>query len=395
MATKTSGSKLKHPVAAAIKNSGEHEAARTVVTIGGAMIDTIALISNDLIERMVMNNAGQAFLLIEEGRKTEADLISTHPGGGAINSAVCFARLGFAVDTLVKLGCDDRAESIMKSLAAEGISGRLVVHTAESHTGASVLISAHERDAAIFTFRGANSLLTSSDLPKEGFAQHIVYITGLSDSSADVFPELVELASSHDAFVVANPGIRQITARGDAFQKALAQITLLSMNREEAAALMPRLVRQPERHTPTVLRKLPEDKRQDMILMRRGLVSGGFEMSLPQFFDAVLGLGPQCIIVTDGTRGAYVAVADEMAFCPSFETKAVGTAGAGDAFTSTFAAFYANGEPPSEALRYASLNASSVVGFADTQSGLLSHAALTEACALHGAKLNVWNSRDA
>ena len=124
MASETFGSKQTHAdpevITTPVMTKPEaREAGKTVVTIGGAMIDTIALISNDLIERMVMNNAGQAFLLIEEGRKTEADLISTHPGGGAINSAVCFARLGFTVDTFVKLGCDDRAESILKSLAAE------------------------------------------------------------------------------------------------------------------------------------------------------------------------------------------------------------------------------------------------------------------------------------
>ena len=42
------------------------------LTVGGAMIDTIAIIASDRIERMRMTNADNSFLLLEEGRKTEA-----------------------------------------------------------------------------------------------------------------------------------------------------------------------------------------------------------------------------------------------------------------------------------------------------------------------------------
>ena len=41
------------------------------LTVGGAMIDTIAIIESERIERMSMLNADTSFLLLEEGRKTE------------------------------------------------------------------------------------------------------------------------------------------------------------------------------------------------------------------------------------------------------------------------------------------------------------------------------------
>ena len=53
------------------------------LTVGGAMVDSIAIIDSSSIERMSMRNAEASFLLLEEGRKTEAEEISTHPGGGA------------------------------------------------------------------------------------------------------------------------------------------------------------------------------------------------------------------------------------------------------------------------------------------------------------------------
>ena len=43
---------------------------------------------------MSMLNADSSFLLLEEGRKTEAVEISTHVGGGAINAAVSMAGCG-------------------------------------------------------------------------------------------------------------------------------------------------------------------------------------------------------------------------------------------------------------------------------------------------------------
>ncbi len=65
------------------------------------MIDTIAIIESDRIERMSMLNAETSFLLLEEGRKTEAIEVSTHCGGGAINTAVAMSRLGLDVAALV------------------------------------------------------------------------------------------------------------------------------------------------------------------------------------------------------------------------------------------------------------------------------------------------------
>src|SRR4029079_19819007 len=57
-----------------------------VLTIGGAMLDTIVTIASDRIEQMKMRNAESSFLLLEEGLKTEVDQIATHVGGGAVNA---------------------------------------------------------------------------------------------------------------------------------------------------------------------------------------------------------------------------------------------------------------------------------------------------------------------
>ena len=91
------------PIAADVKC----EQNMRVLTVGSAMVDTIAIIDSGRIERMTMLNADSSFLLLEEGRKTEAVEVSTHSGGGAVNVAVAIARLG--IDRLFGVASIQRA----------------------------------------------------------------------------------------------------------------------------------------------------------------------------------------------------------------------------------------------------------------------------------------------
>ncbi|MFM9940765.1 MAG: carbohydrate kinase family protein [Hyphomicrobiaceae bacterium] len=341
-----------------------------ILTVGGAMIDTIAVIANERVERMTMRNADTSFLLLEEGRKNEAEDISTHCGGGAVNAAVALARLGHDVATLIKLGQDARAETILSRLSEEGVSTRFALRDARKPTGASVLVSAHDRNAAIFTFRGANTLLEATDLKKDAFAADLVYVSSLSNESADCFPKIVELAKAAGALVATNPGIRQLSARLGQFRDVIGKIDILAFNRHEAGALVPWLIAQSGAgEGGHLLEHRPGEVLPD--LARRGLVAGGFELSLAGFFVGLHKLGPRWVVVTDGRDGAYVSAPTGILHCPAPTVTVAGTAGAGDAFSSTFAACIAEAAPAEDAAIAAAANASSVLGYIDTQTGLL------------------------
>src|SRR4029079_9493673 len=142
---------------------------RNDLRIGSATIDTIAIIASDRIERMSMLNADSSFLLLKEGINTEATDVSTHTGGGAVNTAVGMSRLGFDATVLIKLGKDARAETVLARLMGGGVSTRFARRDGRAPTGASVMISSHERNAAVFTFRGANTLIEPGDLKEEAF----------------------------------------------------------------------------------------------------------------------------------------------------------------------------------------------------------------------------------
>lgn len=338
------------------------------VTLGGAMVDSIALIDEARIERMTMRNAESSFLLLEEGRKTEALEISQHCGGGAVNAAVAMSRLGLDVSTVIKLGQDQRAEVVLRKLADEGVSTRWVMRDGRLATGAAVMIASHERDAAIFTFRGANTMLCAADLKVDMFGADLVYISGLSNESADCFPDIVERAKRAGARVATNPGIRQLTSRSSSFHAALSDIDVLALNRAEADALVPQLVGQYGEGGPVIDLDGVEDCPE---LILRGLHSGGHEMSLPRLVSALCESGVRQVVITNGGDGAYVGDQTQLSHCPALTTRIAGTAGAGDAFASTFAAWHVRCNDPVLALKAGVLNAASVIAFADTQSGLL------------------------
>lgn len=357
------------------------------VTIGSAMIDIITIVRDADIERVTMTNATASFLLLEQGRKIEAESITMHVGGGAVNTAVSLRRLGFAAEALVKVGRDLNAEKVRERLRAEGVGTGLMVETPEAATGTAVMVSSHDRNATIFTHRGANRLLQDRDIGAEVFSgAYLVYVTALSDDSADQFPRILSLAREAGAFVTTNPGIRQLTSRTQAFLECLPHIDLLTINRVEAAALVPALAA-----NAAARGKLPAIEYQGDIpeLLKIGLSFGGFDMELARFFAVLRKLGPRHVLVTDGTGGAYLADDAGIHHCPILKVRVAGTAGAGDAFASTFAGMLAAGEPADLALRAATVNSASVVSFIDTQTGLLPRADLAARAAAFAEKLPV------
>lgn len=344
-----------------------------VLTVGGAMIDTIAIIENSAIERMSLQNAGASFLLLEDGRKTEALDISMHCGGGAINTSIAFARLGFDCATLVKLGDDRRADQIIARLDEEGVSTRWIKRDARAPTGSSVMVSSHDRNAAVFTFRGANTLLSADDVDVAAFAVDLVYIANLSNEAAIAFPRLVEAATSNGACVAANPGTRQLHAHGDDFVATLPHIGILSLNRREAEDVIALLnhasFARSEARGETALAFPHHIERP--ALAGRGLRRDGRALGIRDFFRALIAAGVRSIVLTDGKDGAFAATKDGVFYCQAVNVEVAGTAGAGDAFGATFAAYMAQGFEPAFALSAATLNAASVLGFIDTQTGLM------------------------
>lgn len=339
------------------------------LTVGGATIDIIAPVASQEIERVTMHNATASFLMMEEGRKLEVAQINSYIGGGATNAAVSMARQGLEVACLAKLGCDLDGDAVIERLRDEGIDIGAILRTDKKATGKSIMLSAHDNNPSIFVCRGANTLLAEDDLAPRYFnGRDLVYVTGLSGDSAVCFPAVVARGKAASAFVAANPGIRQLTYRGQECLKAMRHVDLLVLNTVEAAQLCAAL---PLRTMDRPQKSTEEDVMHGPWLLEQGLTLGQRRVALTDFFNAIHDAGPGMVIVTNGGEGAYISKRDKIEFFPARPVEVKGTAGAGDSYASTFAAQTVLGADIATAADRAARNAASVVGGIDTQSGLL------------------------
>ena len=352
---------------------------RNVLTIGSAMVDIITIIADHDVERVTLQNATTSFLLVEPGRKIEAESITIHVGGGAVNVAVSMRRQGANVDVLSKLGNDINAERIRAHFEREGLSPGQLIVTEEVPTGSSVMIAAHDRDAAIYTQRGSNTCLTPADIAHCDMNQYdLVYVSPLSKASAECFPVAITAARKSGCFTVATPGIRQIMTRAPEVLSAMSELDLAVMNMREAEALAPALMTHfgecpvPVRAIASAPADMPERLRKGMRLVDE-------HIPLQWVMQTLLSTGLKRVALTDGGQGAYLCDGEHIHHCPVHNVQVMGTAGAGDAYCSTLAYGLFCELEPSEAMKRAAFNAAGVVSHADTQTGLMSDDQLSAA----------------
>lgn len=335
------------------------------LVIGGATIDVIASIDTADIECITMKNATNSFLMMEQGKKVEATRIESHIGGGACNAAVAMARMEAVVSSVLKLGNDPEGDRVLARLAQEKIDTRYVYKCEDEATGKSVVVASHDRNAGIFVHRGANTSLKADEITAHMFEGiDLVYVSTLSSQSADAFPKIVELAKKAGAYVACNPGIRQLRRRRDQVLDALKWVDLLAINEEEAAALAEGLV--------DVIDQKPDVDDNAPALIKHGFGEVGARMPLAGLARKICGdIGCEYLIVTNGAEGAYLASKDAIHFRKAITCDVASTIGAGDAFNATFVAAIKQKKTVWTALSMAAVNAASVAGQLDTQSGLM------------------------
>ena len=189
-----------------------------------------------------VENVETSFLRLAEGSKIEAMEVSTHCGGGAINAAVAMARLGADVGVVVKLGNDRRAEEILQRLNMEGASTQRVLRDESAITGASVIIASHDRNATIFTYRGANTHLAGRISSAKCSRSISSTSPGYRMRRRNASPTSSNARAHTRHSSPQIPEFAELSSRGSVFLDHLGRVDLLVVNRSEAEALVPELV---------------------------------------------------------------------------------------------------------------------------------------------------------
>lgn len=253
--------------------------------------------------------------------------------GNSPNAAVSAARLGLRTALVTNLGADHFGEECVKSLEKDGVKTEFVNRQKDKSTNYHFVLWFGDDRTILIKHEEY-----SYDLPKLGKPKWI-YLSSLGEHTLDFHKKI-------EAYLVANPQVKlafqpgtfQIRFGVEKIKDIYARTEVFFCNKEEAEEIL-------------------NKETSDIETLARGIQA----------------LGPKIVVLTDGAAGAYVLKGNEMWRMPSYPDPKppYERTGAGDAFSSTFTAALALGLPIEEALKWAPINAMSVVQCVGAQKGLL------------------------
>lgn len=339
-----------------------------VLTIGGATQDVF--IQYDAKWAQLEE---KKYVILQEGKKIDVQKISYATGGGATNSAVSFARLGFDTESIFKVGDDKEGTAILDELTREHVDITYCVQTKKHQTGISFIIPSPSGERTVLVYRGANIYLENNEIPVDAIAHNDwLYVTSLSQQASHVLPFITNQAKKYNKKIACNPGTSQLTANIKTLEESLQHIDILIVNSFEAHLLMNALFQNPIEDKSNIKKDNPNLPS----LLRKPLSETQVCFSLHQYFHEMFARGPQICVVTNGSDGVYVAQHKKIYYHPSLKFDVVSTLGAGDSFGSTFVAHIAQDYSIKESIRAGIVNAASVLKQQDAKTGLLTKNAL-------------------
>ena len=324
-----------------------------VFTIGSATMDVFVECDDANVVSVTTKDAGFNFMSYPYGAKLDMSKFATNTGGGGLNTAFNFDKLGFDTSAVFKIGDDIYSEGILKSFKNTNIDVSNIIKDKKVSTGFSIILVSFQGDRTVLAHRGANAQIKEEEINFDELKKaNLIYIAPLNGDSNKVLIPLVKFAKEHDIKICFNAGTTSLHKGWHYIKEILKEVHVVVMNKEEASIC-----------TEISVRPNTKDKDYSTEIIHPDIKQMLKKLKVKDY---------QVIVITDGGNGAYAYDGKVFYFCPAFESKVISTLGAGDAFASTFcAAVYKTGSIK-EALRYASVNSASVVSKFSATEGVLS-----------------------
>ncbi|MEN9558772.1 MAG: hypothetical protein RL141_1141 [Candidatus Parcubacteria bacterium] len=314
-----------------------------VATIGAAVVDE-QVMSDQVSLQHIAHATARLHACVPLGAKLTLSSLTLQPGGGAINAACSFARLGLSTAVVARVGKDVFGDLILDTLRQAHIDIRLIQRDPAQQTGKSLIFMAPTGERTILTYRGASGSVDALQAIKRKPTPRWFYVTSLN-GHVGLLPTILDYAERIGARVAWNPGVQELSKGLKRLFPIIRRTDLFLLNREEASIL----AETAPRHTTRILQTLG---------------------TIPK----------QAFVMSDGKQGAYLYHGESAWQCPALPGKRVDTTGAGDAFGSGFVAGFMHTCDLVSALRIGTLNArGAVMHHGATTGGLTawpSHAAL-------------------
>lgn len=308
-----------------------------VVTFGSAILDIMVKSKDFKVLKSHQVKGGVALCEIYGG-KSEVEQILMTVGGGAMNTAVSFRRLGLTTAPVAKIAADPAGSFIKSRLVKEKLGEAHLIEVVEGQTGISVILVAPEGGRSIMTARGVAATLESQEIAWEKLYQTKWFYISSLGGRFEVLEDAIIFANKHGIRLALNPGRAEL-AQPVRLKKLLGRVEVLLLNRSELASL------------------LGTDFDDEAALLRSAST-----------------LGSKLVVMSEGGRGATAIRSHQITKVDAFKVTSKDDTGAGDAFGSGLVYGLIKGYPLGDALKIGAANGASEVMQLGAQSGLLTQA---------------------
>lgn len=241
----------------------------------------------------------------------------TVAGGKGANQAVGAARAGGQVTFIARVGQDMFGEQAIAGFVKNRINVDYVFRDRTAPSGVALICVAKDGENSIAVAGGANGRLSSADVKKAGkvFAGASVLVMQL-ETPLKTLQTAAELAIKAGVRVILNPA--PACPLPDSL---LRRVSILTPNETEVELLTGIKVKN--------------------------------DASAEKASAKLLARGVETVILTLGSRGAFIADDNRSHLVPGFKVKAVDTTGAGDIFNGALAVALAEDQPLDHAVLFA------------------------------------------
>jgi len=332
-----------------------------IFTIGGATFDIFVQAGDQSIFTMQTPDQCKKWLAFPHGSKVPIKAVTETFGGGATNTAVTFAGMGFETYFVGMVG-EEYGERVFKNLDKRGVRCDYACQTEEDRTGFSNIINTFDGDRTLLYYPGANRFFSVEDLPLDVLKEaDWIFLSHMAKSRSQIPLKILELLEAHPHIKLAwNPGREQIQEGMGQWAPLLARTEILFLNKEETADFS------------GISFSLAQNKGDDPNYYQyQDVLFPPYADDSRKAMEALLACGVKNVVVTDGRNGAQAADESHFYYCPVISQKRVDTLGAGDAFASGCTSALMNNLPLKTGLIYGTINAGNVVNYPGAQNGLM------------------------
>jgi sugar/nucleoside kinase (ribokinase family) len=272
-----------------------------LITIGSNTLDILIKIDDVLRFELLDKEIIKKYTAIEYSRKLNVKDVRFVPGGSGANIAANCSMLGLQAAFIGVMGDDFSANICLSDLKDRGVDLSQVVQTDKDCTAVSIILrTPWGKDRSILAYKGANNLLTRSDVKEEFFnnVKAFAWTSLTTDESCKAIEKAITLTKDRGGMVFAAPSMSIIKNAQKWAKILISNSDVVSLNLEEA-------------------QEFTGEKKKTLMI------------------NTFLDMGIKLISITDGPDGSIISDGKTIINTGVYSiSKVEDTTGAGDAFLS-------------------------------------------------------------